>query len=35
MALIAASALHPGDYFAINTSPAVFANLHIPDRQPA
>jgi carbon starvation protein len=30
MALIAASALHPGDYFAINTSPAVFANLHIP-----
>ena len=30
MALIAASALHPGDYFAINTPPAVFANLNIP-----
>lgn len=30
MALIAATALHPGDYFAINTSPAVFANLHMP-----
>ena len=30
MALIAASALHPGDYFAINTSPAVFATLNIP-----
>ena len=30
MALIAASALHPGDYFAINTSPAVFANLGMP-----
>jgi len=28
MALIAASALHPGDYFAINTSPAVFSTLH-------
>jgi carbon starvation protein len=27
MALIAASALHPGDYFAINTSPAVFQTL--------
>ena len=27
MALIAASALHPGDYFAINTSPAVFHTL--------
>ena len=27
MALIAASAMHPGDYFAINTSPAVFATL--------
>ena len=26
MALIAASALHPGDYFAINVAPAVFAN---------
>jgi carbon starvation protein len=30
MALIAAAALHPGDYFAINTAPAVFQNLHIP-----
>jgi carbon starvation protein len=30
MALIAASALHPGDYFAINATPAAFANLHIP-----
>jgi carbon starvation protein len=30
MALIAATALHPGDYFAINTSAPVFANLHIP-----
>ena len=30
MALIAATAMHPGDYFAINTSPAVFANLGIP-----
>jgi carbon starvation protein len=29
MALIAASALHPGDYFAINTSPAVFAGLNL------
>src|SRR5262249_22038124 len=29
MALIAASALHPGDYFAINTSPAVFSGLHM------
>ena len=27
MALIAATSLHPGDYFAINTSPAVFATL--------
>jgi len=27
MAIVAASALHPGDYFAINTSPAVFATL--------
>jgi carbon starvation protein len=27
MALIAASAMHPGDYFAINTTPAVFATL--------
>src|SRR5262245_33733741 len=30
MALIAAAALHPGDYFAINATPAAFANLHIP-----
>ncbi|MDQ3169764.1 MAG: carbon starvation protein A, partial [Acidobacteriota bacterium] len=30
MALIAASALHPGDYFAINTSPAVFQTLNEP-----
>jgi carbon starvation protein len=30
MALIAATALHPGDYFAINTAAPVFANLHIP-----
>ena len=30
MALIAASALHPGDYFAINTTPAVFATLNMP-----
>ena len=30
MALIAASAMYPGDYFAINTSPAVFAKLGIP-----
>jgi carbon starvation protein len=30
MALIAASALHPGDYFAINTSPAVFQALGEP-----
>lgn len=27
MALIAATALHPADYFAINSSPAAFANL--------
>ena len=27
MAMIAATALHPGDYFAINTSPAVFSTL--------
>ena len=30
IALIAATAMFPGDYFAINTSPAVFANLGIP-----
>ena len=30
MALIAATALYPGDYFAINTSTSVFANLNIP-----
>jgi carbon starvation protein len=30
VALIAATALHPGDYFAINVSPAAFANLGIP-----
>ena len=29
MALIAATAMHPGDYFAINTSPAVFQSLGI------
>jgi carbon starvation protein len=28
MALIAASALHPGDYYAINTAPAVFETLN-------
>ncbi len=27
MALVAATALHPGDYFAINATPAVFATL--------
>jgi carbon starvation protein len=27
MSIIAASAMHPGDYFAINTSPQVFATL--------
>jgi carbon starvation protein len=27
MAIVAASAMHPGDYFAINTSPKVFATL--------
>jgi carbon starvation protein len=30
IALIAASAMFPGDYFAINTSPATFATLGIP-----
>jgi carbon starvation protein len=30
LALIAAAALHPGDYFAINTAPAVFETLGIP-----
>ena len=30
IALLAASAMFPGDYFAINTPPAVFANLGIP-----
>ena len=30
MALTAASALHPGDYFAINTTPAVFQTLNEP-----
>ncbi len=30
MALLAAAAMFPGDYFAINTSPAVFARLGIP-----
>jgi carbon starvation protein len=30
MALIAATALHPGDYFAINTSAATFSTLGIP-----
>jgi len=30
MALLAAAAMFPGDYFAINTSPAVFAQLGIP-----
>ena len=30
MALLAAAALYPGDYFAINTPPAVFAHLGIP-----
>ncbi len=29
MALIAATALHPGDYFAINTTPEVFAKLNM------
>ncbi len=30
LALVAACSLHPGDYFAINTPPAVFANLGQP-----
>jgi carbon starvation protein len=30
VALLAAASLHPGDYFAINVSPQVFANLGIP-----
>jgi carbon starvation protein len=30
VALIAATSLHPGDYFAINVSPTVFATLGIP-----
>jgi len=30
VALVTASALHPGDYFAINTTPEVFAALNIP-----
>src|SRR6188472_2686392 len=30
MALVAATAMFPGDYFAINTAPARFANLGIP-----
>jgi carbon starvation protein len=30
VALIAATAMYPGDYFAINTAPATFATLQIP-----
>ena len=30
VALVTAAALHPGDYFAINTTPDVFATLHTP-----
>jgi carbon starvation protein len=30
VALITATALHPGDYYAINTAPEVFAKLNIP-----
>jgi carbon starvation protein len=30
VALITATALHPGDYYAINTAPEVFAKLHVP-----
>ncbi len=33
MALIAAASMAPGDYFAINTSPAVYANLHFQGAQ--
>jgi carbon starvation protein len=29
MSIVAASAMHPGDYFAINTPPAVFATLGV------
>ena len=35
MALIAATAMHPGDYFAINTTPAAFANARHPGRESA
>jgi carbon starvation protein len=30
VALVTATALHPGDYFAINTPPEVFSTLHMP-----
>jgi carbon starvation protein len=30
VALVTAAALHPGDYYAINTPPEVFSTLHIP-----
>jgi carbon starvation protein len=30
VALVAAAAMHPGDYYAINTVPATFANLGVP-----
>jgi carbon starvation protein len=30
VALVTAAALHPGDYFAINTPPEVFSTLHLP-----
>jgi carbon starvation protein len=30
VALITATALHPGDYYAINTAPEIFAKLNIP-----
>src|SRR6185503_8975796 len=33
MALIAAASMAPGDYFAINTPPAVYANLHFQGQQ--